>query len=84
MLRDKILKKSALVLQFFQWLKWSFSSYLRDVELSALGFIALGLRERRAVAVMGFNAPEWFFADLGDTRHLDLHKQEFNKIEFVF
>ncbi len=55
-----------------QWLKWSFSSYLRDVELSALGFIALGLRERRAVAVMGFNAPEWFFADLGDMmRHLD-------------
>ena len=68
MLREKILQKSVLVLQFSQWLKWSFSSYLRDVELSALGFVALGLRERRAVAVMGFNAPEWFFADLGNMR----------------
>lgn len=32
---------------------------------AAKAFIALGLAPRRAVAVMGFNSPEWFFADLG-------------------
>ena len=31
----------------------------------AKAFIALGLEPKRSVAILGFNAPEWFFSDIG-------------------
>ncbi len=46
-------------------MKWSFREYLRDVEAVARGLLALGVSPGAAVAVMGFNSPEWFLADLG-------------------
>lgn len=30
----------------------------------AKAFIALGLKPRHGVAILGFNSPEWFFSDL--------------------
>jgi len=44
------------------WVKWSYSQYLSDVEKAAAAFVKLGLESRAAVAIMGFNAPEWFIA----------------------
>lgn len=35
-----------------------------DVECAARAFLHLGLEERKSVAIMGFNSPEWFIADL--------------------
>ena len=49
-----------------QWLRWTYSEYLSSVETTALGLVALGLEPGDAVAIMGFNAPEWFFSDLGE------------------
>ncbi len=38
--------------------------YFSDVRTAAKGFIALGLESRKSVAILGFNSPEWFIADL--------------------
>ena len=46
------------------WVKWTYSEYLTDVEKVSRAFIQLGLDERRSVAIMGFNSPEWFMSDL--------------------
>ena len=35
-----------------------------DVRCASRAFIKLGLEPRRAVAIMGFNSPEWFISDL--------------------
>ena len=34
------------------------------MESAAKGFIKLGLQPRHGVGILGFNAPEWFMADL--------------------
>ena len=46
------------------WVRWSYSAYLGEVEAAAKAFIKLGLEPRHGVAIIGFNAPEWFMADL--------------------
>jgi len=46
------------------WVKWTYSDYLKDVRCASRAFIKLGLEPRRAVAIMGFNSPEWFISDL--------------------
>ena len=38
--------------------------FLIDVRCASRAFIKLGLEPRRAVAIMGFNSPEWFISDL--------------------
>jgi len=48
-----------------QWVKWSYNDYYRDVVTTAKGFIALGLEAHNSVCIFGFNAPEWFFSDIG-------------------
>ena len=41
-----------------------FSHLFLDVRTVAKAFIALGLEPRKSVGIIGFNSPEWFFADL--------------------
>jgi len=48
-----------------KWVTWSYLDYLRDVEIVAKAFIALGLEPHNAVCIFGFNAPEWLFSDIG-------------------
>ena len=45
-------------------MRWSYSEYLGEVEAAAKAFIKLGLEPRHGVAIIGFNSPEWFMADL--------------------
>lgn len=47
------------------WVKWTYSNYLQDVRTVAKAFIKLGLSPGNGVGIIGFNSPEWFFADLG-------------------
>merc|ERR1712198_794550 len=46
------------------WIKWTYSEYLASVRCISRAFIKLGLKPREAVAVLGFNSPEWFISDL--------------------
>ena len=39
-------------------------SIVQEVELVSKAFIKLGLESRHGVAIIGFNSPEWFIADL--------------------
>ncbi|XP_067665724.1 long-chain-fatty-acid--CoA ligase ACSBG2-like isoform X2 [Haliotis asinina] len=48
-----------------QWVKWTYSQYLASVCRAAKSFIKLGLEPCSGVGIIGFNSPEWFFADLG-------------------
>jgi long-chain-fatty-acid--CoA ligase ACSBG len=45
-----------------QWMTWSYTEYLADVEAVAKGFIKLGMLRHDAVNVWGFNSPEWVIA----------------------
>jgi long-subunit acyl-CoA synthetase (AMP-forming) len=48
-----------------EWRSHSWNEY-RDLTFrTARGLMALGLDPGRGVAIMGYNRPEWFFADLG-------------------
>ena len=47
------------------WVKWSYERYLEDVRCAGRAFIKLGLKVGHGVGIIGFNSPEWFFADLG-------------------
>lgn len=46
------------------WHTVTWERYCRDVRLAARGMMALGLEPRRGVAIIGFNRPEWFVANL--------------------
>ncbi|XP_046571351.1 long-chain-fatty-acid--CoA ligase ACSBG2-like isoform X3 [Haliotis rubra] len=48
-----------------QWVKWTYSQYYATVCRTAKAFIKLGLEPCSGVGIIGFNSPEWFFADLG-------------------
>ena len=48
-----------------EWVKWSYERYLEDVRAVGKAFIKLGLKVGHGVGIIGFNSPEWFFADLG-------------------
>lgn len=47
------------------WVTWNYTEYWNDVRTAAKGFIKLGLEPFKSVGILGFNSPEWFFADLG-------------------
>jgi long-chain-fatty-acid--CoA ligase ACSBG len=49
-----------------QWVGWTYAEYLMEVRESAKGLIKLGLEQRRAVGIIGFNSPEWFIDDFAD------------------
>lgn len=46
---------SQIIRNFFQF---------SEVKIVAKAFINLGLESRNSVGILGFNSPEWFFADL--------------------
>ena len=48
-----------------RWLTRTWSEYRGDVRLAARGLMALGLEPGQGVAIMSFNRPEWFLANLG-------------------
>jgi len=45
--------------------QWTYKEYLEDVNTVAKAFIKLGLAPGHGVGIIGFNTPEWLFADLG-------------------
>ncbi len=47
-----------------QYVTWTYREYLSDVRAVAKAFVDLGLEPRHGVAIIGFNSPEWFLADL--------------------
>jgi long-subunit acyl-CoA synthetase (AMP-forming) len=46
-------------------LKWTWREYFRDCSLFAQAMHVLGVTERKAVNIMGHNAPEWTIAYMG-------------------
>ena len=46
------------------WQTTTWATYHAEVLTAAAGLVALGLEPRKGVAIMGFNRPEWFVADL--------------------
>ena len=48
-----------------RWQVTTWKDYRDQARLAARGFLRLGLQPRQGVAIMGYNRPEWFVADLG-------------------
>jgi long-subunit acyl-CoA synthetase (AMP-forming) len=48
-----------------QWRTTTWKEYREQAYLVARGFLRLGLAPGQGVAIMGFNRPEWFLADIG-------------------
>ena len=48
-----------------EWLEWSYQQYWDEAKIAAKAFIKLGLAPHHSVCILGFNSPEWFFAQLG-------------------
>lgn len=42
-----------------------FSEYESQVRIVAKAFLKLGLERYHGVCILGFNSPEWLFANLG-------------------
>ena len=47
------------------WKKWTWPGYLKETRQFAKACIALGFQPHDAVSIIGFNSPEWFFANNG-------------------
>jgi long-subunit acyl-CoA synthetase (AMP-forming) len=47
------------------WHETTWKGYRDSVRTAAKAFIALGLEPGGGVAIIGYNSPEWFFADVG-------------------
>ena len=45
--------------------RWTLLEYYRECLNAARSLIALGVQPKRGVALLGFNAPEWFFGAVG-------------------
>ena len=48
-----------------RWQVTTWKEYRDEAKLVARGFLRLGLQPRQGVAIMGYNRPEWFLADIG-------------------
>jgi len=48
-----------------EWLHWTWQQYYDDCQAAAKSLIKLGLERFHSVAIIGFNSPEWFMADVG-------------------
>lgn len=44
------------------WQHWTYNQYWEDISIAAKGFLKLGLKRYHSVAMLGFNAPEWFIS----------------------
>eukprot|EP01113_Clastostelium_recurvatum_P049446 TRINITY_DN915_c0_g1_i3.p1 TRINITY_DN915_c0_g1~~TRINITY_DN915_c0_g1_i3.p1 ORF type:complete len:662 (+),score=269.99 TRINITY_DN915_c0_g1_i3:30-2015(+) len=47
------------------WKSWSWNQYRDDVNSFARALVHFGVDERNVISILGFNAPEWFIADMG-------------------
>ena len=47
------------------WHEWTYQDYWNEAKIAAKAFIKLGLERHHSVCILGFNSPEWFFAQLG-------------------
>lgn len=47
------------------WVTWTWTEYLAEATKVAKALMALGVEERSAVAIVGFNSPEWVFSWIG-------------------
>lgn len=47
------------------WKAWTWREYDTELRRAARGMMALGLEPGQGVAIIGFNSPEWFMADIG-------------------
>ena len=48
---------------------WTWNEYYNDILSFAKGLAHLGIDERKAINIMGFNAPEWAIAFYGSVFH---------------
>jgi long-chain-fatty-acid--CoA ligase ACSBG len=48
---------------------WSWNQFVRDTRAFSKGLIKVGIDERKAINIMGFNAPEWAIAFFGSIFH---------------
>ncbi|XP_061751564.1 long-chain-fatty-acid--CoA ligase ACSBG2-like isoform X2 [Nerophis ophidion] len=48
-----------------QWVTLSWSRYYERCRAAAKSFLKLGLERYHGVGILGFNAPEWFIANMG-------------------
>jgi long-chain-fatty-acid--CoA ligase ACSBG len=47
------------------WVEWTYNMYHQESRTVAKAFIKLGLERFCSVGILGFNAPEWFIAQMG-------------------
>ena len=47
-----------------KWISWTYAEYYRDIQCLSRAFVKLGLKPRHAVAISGFNSPEWFISEM--------------------
>ena len=47
------------------WKKWNYKEYHEQSAVAARALIELGLEPFHGVCILGFNAPEWFIAQMG-------------------
>jgi long-subunit acyl-CoA synthetase (AMP-forming) len=48
-----------------RWVETTWRGYREAVRTTARAFMSLGLEPGKGVAIIGYNSPEWFFADVG-------------------
>eukprot|EP00019_Armaparvus_languidus_P008267 CAMPEP_0168591482 /NCGR_PEP_ID=MMETSP0420-20121227/7163_1 /TAXON_ID=498008 /ORGANISM="Pessonella sp." /LENGTH=712 /DNA_ID=CAMNT_0008627287 /DNA_START=55 /DNA_END=2193 /DNA_ORIENTATION=+ len=48
-----------------KWIEWTWKEYFSEVEKVGRALIHLGLEQHESVCIIGFNSPEWFFANMG-------------------
>ncbi|XP_055017916.1 long-chain-fatty-acid--CoA ligase ACSBG2-like, partial [Boleophthalmus pectinirostris] len=48
-----------------QWVTLTYRQYYEQCRAAAKSFLKLGLERFHGVGILGFNAPEWFIADIG-------------------
>ena len=47
-----------------EWIGWTYAQYYCDIQCLSRAFVKLGLKPRHAVAISGFNSPEWFISEM--------------------
>jgi len=48
-----------------EWTTWTFKQFRENVDGFAKSLISLGLEKFDCINIIGFNSPEWLFADIG-------------------
>ena len=57
-------RKASPAIPVKDWNKWTYAEYYQECRAVARAFIGLGLAACDAVAIYGFNAPEWHMAEM--------------------